>query len=175
MQTTKNYRATWRVLLPRISSPITKNCRSSNASSPSTKQTIQKITSTFALPRNFFTEHFNHHSGRRSQAPITRRCSVLWIISESCDEDEASSGNVPTVLFIEREGVQRSGLHHWSKCHAATRHRRRTCTTWVEVVVAAMLQWHGLIYFSKRKDYFTSLFPSSQCHRRHVSCCVTEL
>ena len=65
----------------------TKECRSSDVFSLSTPLQIQNITLTFALPPNFFTEHFinHHHSGHHSHAPTTRRCRVLWIVSRSCE------------------------------------------------------------------------------------------
>ena len=55
----------------------TKECRSSDVFSLSTKREIQKSTLTFALPQNFFTAcSDHHHSGRRSHTRTTRRCRV---------------------------------------------------------------------------------------------------
>ena len=92
---------------------------SSDAFSLSTKLKIQNITTTFALPQNFFTEHFinHHHSGRRSHAPITQRCRVLWIVSKSCEVMRRAVATCRLSFLLKRGaqrrgGVQRIALHH---------------------------------------------------------------
>ena len=84
----------------------------SDAPSPITKQRIQKITSTFDLPPNFFTAHFNHHhSGRHSHTPTTPLQSLVDLFKElRCDEE--SSGDGSSVLLLKRGNTaERGGTH----------------------------------------------------------------
>ena len=91
---------------PLASSLTTKECRSSDTFSPSTKREIQKITSSFAPPPNFaklFHKALPQPPPLWTSYPHSNHATLQSLVDrlEQLRGDKESSGNVPSVLFIE--------------------------------------------------------------------------